>query len=356
MKIAILFDGASALGPSPDLLILDSIEAIERALATEGNQVVRIPVNPDGRWMERVRRAKVDLVFNLCEGVDGIAHLESSVISVLELLGVPYTGNPSWTASLCLRKHSVNALLDRAGLPVPRFAVVRPGSPMPTVGFPAICKPAAEDASLGVEQRSVVRTARALAERVEAMHERWEEVLVQRYIDGREVNVGIVGDQVLPVAEIDFGDMPRGKWKIVTYRSKWETGSDEDTGAAPRCPADLDPELTAEIKRVALAAWRAVGGEGYGRVDMRIDRDGRPWILEINANPDIAPDAGLARMAGVAGMDYSQLIHEICGHAIRRHRAAPTAAELWARAQRLSGVANAPSDAAALDLFAVAQR
>ena len=355
MKIAIIFDGASALGKSPDLLILETIESIERVLAAEGNEAARVPVNPDGRWVERLRRGKYDLVFNLCEGIDGVAALEPTVISVLELLGLPYTGGSSWTTALCLRKHVVNGLLDRAGLPVPPSAIVRAGDPLPTVGFPAIIKPAAEDASLGVEQRSVVRSLRALAQRVEQMHERWDELLVQRYIDGREINVGIVGDTVLPISEIDFGDLPRGMWRIVTYRSKWDTGSVEDVGTRPICPAELSPDLAAELRRIALAAWRAVGGHGYGRVDMRIDRAGRPWILEVNANPDIAPDAGLARMAREAGLDYGALIRELCEAALERARTAVPSEVQWALAQRLSGLPER-DDGSALDLFAVGQR
>lgn len=353
MKIALLFDGASALGKSPDLLILETLEAVERVLAAEGNEVGRVPAYTDGRWVERVRRGKFDLVVNLCEGVDGTAALEPAVISALEVLGIPFTGNSSWTTALCLRKHVVNALLDRAGLPVPRFAVVHPGAPLPTVGFPAICKPAAEDASIGVEQRSVVRTARALAARVEAMHERWDDVLVQRYIDGREVNVGILGDTVLPISEIRFDGLPKGKWRIVSYRSKWDAGSDEDLGTQPRCPADLPPELAAELGRLALAAWRAVGGRSYGRVDLRIDRAGRPWILEVNANPDLAPDAGFARMARAAGLDYGALIRALCEQALAARAAERE--DRWALTQRLSGVAE-PRDTAALDLFAVGER
>ncbi|MEJ7810992.1 MAG: hypothetical protein WKG32_11335 [Gemmatimonadaceae bacterium] len=349
MKIALLFDGASALGASPDILILDTVEAIEEILAAEGNQVVRVPVHSDGRWIERVRRGKFDLAFNLCEGIDGSAMHEPAVIAVLEMLDVPFTGSSSWTTSLCLRKHLVNGLFDRHRLPVPRFGVARRGGTLPSVGFPAICKPAAEDASLGVEQRSVVRTGAALATRVAAMHGRWDEVLVQRYVDGREVNVGILGDETLPIAEIAFDAMPKGMWRIVSYRSKWETGSDEDVGAQPRCPADLEPALAQELKRIALAAWRATGGTGYGRVDFRIDRAGRPWLLEVNANPDIAPDAGLARMARAAGIDYGALIRGICERALAG-REAP-AADLWVLAQRLSGVLSA-DDPGALDLFA----
>lgn len=335
MKVGILFDGMSALGQNPDVLILEAVEAVESAIETWGHDAIRVPVNPDGRWVERVRRARFDVVFNLCEGIDGVAEFEPMVIAVLELFGIPYTGNSSATAALCLHKNLVNTMLDSAGLPVPRWSLARRGEDVTSVGFPAICKPAAEDASIGIEQRSVVRSTRALLARVEAMHEMWDEVLIQRFIDGREVNVGIVGDGLLPIAEINFGGMPRGMWKIVSYRSKWITGSDEDIGAAPSCPADLPRPLTRELERIALTAWRAVSGQGYGRADFRIDRSGRPWLLEVNPNPDISPGAGLARMAGVAGMDYAALVRRVCEIALAHP--AVNAAELWPRALLLSG-------------------
>jgi D-alanine-D-alanine ligase len=348
VKVAILFDGASAFAESPDQEILGTVRAVSVSLTAEGNSVVRIPVHPDARWIDKLRRAHADLVFNLCESIDGVAALEPAVISVLELLGLPYTGSSSWTTSICLRKHVVNGALERAGLPIPKFAVVRRGAAIPSVGFPAICKPAAEDASIGVEQRSVVRTSRELTERVSSMLDRWDEVLVQQYVEGREVNVGVLGDAVLPIAEIDFGRMPKGMWRIVTYRSKWEDGSDEDLGSAPRCPARLPAGLAAQLRKAAVAAWRIVGGCGYGRVDLRIDGRGRPWILEVNANPDIAPTAGLARMAGVAGIDYGALVRQVCELGLQRSRDAATTAERWELAQRLSGVA---SQSAEPDLF-----
>ena len=341
MKIGILFDGASAFAEFPDLSIIGTVDAVAASLEPEGNTVVRIPVHPDSKWVDKLRRAHVDLVFNLCESIDGVAALEPAVISVLELLGLPYTGSSSWTTALCLRKHVVNAALERAGLPVPKFAVARPGSEIPSVGFPAIVKPAAEDASIGVEQRSVVRTSRELAERVSTMLERWDEVLVQRYIQGREVNVGILGDAVLPIAEIDFGRMPKGMWRIVTYRSKWQDGSEEDLGAAPRCPARLPAGLAAQLRKIAVTAWRIVGGTGYGRVDLRIDERGRPWILEVNANPDFSPTAGLARMARVAGIDYAAMVRQICELGLQRTRDVMTTQERWELASRLSGVAPA---------------
>ena len=351
MKVAILFDGASAYATKPDQLILGTVHAIEQSLAAEGTEVGLIPVYQDGKWIEKIRKGKFDLAFNMCEGIDGIAALESAVISVLELFKIPFTGATSYTAAVCLRKHVINGLLEKSGLPIPRFTVVRPGDPLVSVGYPAIVKPAAEDASLGVEQRSVVRNARQLAERTTAMLEVWDELLVQRFVDGREVNVGILGDTVLPIAEIDFSHMPRGRWRIVTYQSKWETGSVDDLGTTPRCPARLPTKVANEVRRVAMRAWKLVGGCGYGRVDMRIDANGQPWILEVNANPDIAPDAGLARMARVAGIEYGPLIRNICEFALARTRQLPGADD-WELAQRLSGVVTPRPE---YDLFAAAE-
>ena len=342
------------MAASPDLLVLATVEAIETALENEGNTVVRVPVLLDGKWIDRLRRGKFDVAFNMCEGIDGVAETEPPVIGLLELFGIPYTGSSCYTTSLCLRKPVVNALLDHADLPVPPWITLRRGARIRSVGYPAIVKPAAEDASIGVEQRSVVRTARALKARVEAMLQSFDEVIVQRYVEGREINVGIVGDTALPIAEIDFATMPKGMWPIVTYRSKWETGSDEDLGAVPRCPADLPVRSANEARRIALEAWRLVGGHGYGRVDMRIDENGRPWILEVNANPDIAPDAGLARMAGVAGVDYATLVRTICELGIAKRREQQLQPDTWALAQQLSGM---PVPAAPeLQLFAGGER
>jgi D-alanine-D-alanine ligase len=309
----------------------------------------------DGKWIDRIRRGRFDVAFNMCEGIDGVAELEPPVIGVLELFGLPYTGGSSYTTALCLRKHAVNALLWHAGLPVPPWITLRRGNRIRSVGYPAIIKPAAEDASIGVEQRSVVRSARALRARVDAMLMSFDEVIVQRYIDGRELNVGIVGHTALPIAEIDFSSMPKGLWPIVTYRSKWDTGSAEDLGSVPRCPAQLSSRNANEVRRVALEAWQLVGGHGYGRVDMRLDADGRPWILEVNSNPDIAPDAGLARMARTAGIEYPTLVRTICELAIARKREQQLIPDGWALAQQLSGMP-APSAAPELELFAGGQR
>src|SRR5947207_8883310 len=132
--------------------------------------------------------------------------------------------------------------------------------------------------------------------------------------------------------------MPAGRWRIVTYQSKWATGSVEDLGAEPRCPARLSAKVANEVRRVALRAWKLSGGFGYGRIDMRIDAGGRPWILEVNANPDIAPDAGLARMARTAGIEYATLVRTITELGLARKRDQQPQYEQWLLAQQLSGI------------------
>jgi D-alanine-D-alanine ligase len=148
--------------------------------------------------------------------------------------------------------------------------------------------------------------------------------------------------------------MPDDKWPIITYKSKWETGSDEDLGAKPRCPARLPAKTAAECRRVALAAWKLIGGSGYGRVDMRIDANGQPWILEVNANPDIAPDAGIARMARVAGIEYSALIRIICQRGLDRWKHNISTEERWDVMQALSGLDPHVPKMPGYDLFVAA--
>jgi D-alanine-D-alanine ligase len=166
------------------------------------------------------------------------------------------------------------------------------------------------------------------------MTEQFDEVLVQQYIPGREFNVGIVGTRTLPVAEIDFSTMPQGSWPILTYAAKWQVGSPEDLGSVPVCPAPVSERLTARLVRTAEAAWRAMQGKGYGRVDLRLDGEGKPWVLEVNPNPDLTDEAGLARMGRAAGWEYPEMVRRIAEVALREAQGAKAARELLAAPRR----------------------
>ena len=204
----------------------------------------------------------------------------------------------------------------------------------PDASLPPPRKPAAEDASAGLDRQSVVADRKSLKARIAAMTEQFDEVLVQQYIAGREFNVGIVGERTLPVAEIDFSTMPEGTWPILTYAAKWHVGSPEDLGSRPVCPAQISQRFADRLCRLAETAWRTMQGKGYGRVDIRVDDTGRPWVLEVNPNPDLTDEAGLSRMAKAAGWDYSELIRRIAEVALREAQGAKAARELLAAPRR----------------------
>ncbi len=292
--------------------MLEPVWAVSRVLSKAGHKVSRVRVLPDMAWLEPVRNA--DLVFNLCEGIGGISHLEYKVASAIELTGLPFTGAGAWTMTVCHRKPLLNAVLETARLPIPQWSNGSPAT-LDRFPLPALVKPAAEDASVGIDQRSVVEDRQALYERVQDIAAQFREVVVQRYIHGRELAVAFVGDHILPISEIDFGAMPPGAWPILSFQAKWMPGSPEDRGSRPVCPAKLDPKLERRVVAVARAAWRAVRGRGYGRIDLRVDGDGKPWIIEVNPNPDISTDAGLARMAQAAGWSYGDLVLRVLAEA-----------------------------------------
>src|SRR3989442_1446501 len=263
---------------------VDEIAAIFGAL---GHEIRKVPVRHDMRWFQVARRA--DLVFNLCEGVHGKSEWEEHVVGSLEFAGVPVTGASLWTIAACRRKAVANALLVQAGLPIPRWTVAQ-GKIDDDFPLPAIVKPAAEDASAGLDRGSVVTDRQTPRAPVAAMTEQFDEVLVQEYVAGREVNVGLVGTRTLPISEIDFARMPEGAWPILTYAAKWDVGSADDLGSVPVCPAAIPQKLADKLVKLREAAWGGLQGKGDGRGGPRVDEQGRPSVLDVNPNPDLNDD------------------------------------------------------------------
>lgn len=332
MKVVILYDPGAEDWSAEDVAgVMQAVDDIARIFSAMGHQAQRVPVRHDMRWFALSRRA--DLVFNLCEGVQGISQWEDHVAGTLELAGIPYTGCGPWTIAACRRKSVSNTMLAQAGLPVPRWTLVQ-GHIDEGFPLPAIVKPAAEDASAGLDRHSVVTDRKSLRARVAAMTEQFDDVLIQQYIPGREFNVGFVGNRILPVAEIDFAAMPAGSWPILTYAAKWHAGSPEDVGSRPVCPAAISQRLADRLGRIAESAWRTMQGKGYGRVDLRLDEAGRAWVLEVNPNPDLTDEAGLSRMAKAAGWDYPELVRRIAELALRDAQGAKAARELLAAPRR----------------------
>jgi D-alanine-D-alanine ligase len=262
-------------------------------------------------------------VFNLFEGTADDGRTEAYVSGLLEWLGIPFTGCPFQTLSLARDKHLTKQLLRGAGLPTPDF-VVAEELPVPErpPRWPVIVKPAMQDASIGLDQRSVVTDKRSLGDRVAYLLETYgPPVLVEEFIRGRELNVGLIEApdlRTLPVSEVLFLDPDPGFWPIVTYDAKWRPGSRDYEATPARYPAEVAPRLSARLTRLARAAFRLLGCRDYARVDFRVRPNGQPYILEVNPNPDFNPTAGLAGGLTSAGLTHAQFTVELVRAALGR--------------------------------------
>jgi D-alanine-D-alanine ligase len=265
-----------------------------------------------------------DCAFNLCESLGGDARLESAVPVLLELLGIPFTGSPPEVLSFALRKDRVKLRLEAAGIPTPPGRVMlRPDDPC-DLAFPLIVKPVREDGSVGITGASVVRDRAELARAVDAVVTTLRQpCLVEQFIEGREFNVALLGHptpRVLPLSEIDFGRLPVDLPRIVSYEAKWSSGSIDDLGTVPMLHPTLQNTVAARVRRAAAEAFRAVGVRDYGRVDVRLAATGVPYVIDVNPNCDLSPQAGISRSAAAVGIDYGSLVALLVRYALRRRR------------------------------------
>jgi D-alanine-D-alanine ligase len=273
-----------------------------------------------------------DLLFNLCESMDGDPRNEPTFAGLLDLFKIPYTGADLLALASCLYKQRTKDILIAHGVPTPPYRFLRTeddlaDAALDALDYPWFVKLGHEDASLGITEANVVRDAAALRARSrELMHEHHQAVLAERYIEGREINVTLMGHgaaaQVLPLHEIDFAAMPSDRPRIVSYAAKWDENHVDYVGTKPVPLRDTSAAVIAEIERVARAAWCAMDLRDYGRVDLRVDASGVAWVIDVNPNPDISPDAGCARAAAAAGMTYPQMVSRIAELALARLRAA----------------------------------
>jgi D-alanine-D-alanine ligase len=257
------------------------------------------------------------IVFNLMEAFAGVTTFDQNVVSYLELLRLPYTGCNPRGLVLARDKALSKKLLAYHRIPVPDFTVVRPGR-RPALSkrltFPLIVKSLFFEASAGISQASVVENADQLARRVTFIHEKLgTAAIIEQFIDGRELYVGVVGNErleVFPVWEMSFEKMPENRWKIATERVKWSTQYQKKHGIMTD-KATLDTALTERVQRVAKRAYRALDLNGYARIDFRMDEQDRMYVLEANPNPNLAYGEDFAESSEVSGMSYERLLERI---------------------------------------------
>jgi D-alanine-D-alanine ligase len=350
MRIAIVYNEPT-LSPGhrdfeQEAGVLESVAAFEEALAAGAHDVWRLGVGDSVPVIvARLSERRPDAIVNFCEAFAGDTAAEPHLAALFELLGIPYTGSPPECLALVRDKARTKRLLAGAGLPIAPFVLLNPGEPLPKQPLstwlesgPLFVKPAAEDASLGISQESVVADRGATERQVERVSQ-YGPVLIEPFIDGREFNVGVIAligvpplgggspakagtrtvePQCLPLAEIDFQTGADIRWPIVTYDGKWAAESVADRATPVRCPADVDGELASRIRETVLAAFKITGCRDYARVDLRVDPSGSIFILEVNANPDASPNAGLARALTAAGITYRDFAQRLVETAASR--------------------------------------
>jgi len=262
------------------------------------------------------------IVFNWCEGVDGVPRSYDRIPPVLEELGFAYTGATAWTLAKTQDKAASKTILDELGIPTPAWRTFNsPDEVQDWNIFPAIVKPAAEHCSFGITDGAVVSHLDQLRERVAYIVGTYDgQALVEDFIVGREFNVSIWGNgkpAPLPLYEIDFSSIPDPQRHVVDFDAKWTKGSFSYEHTPSRCPAEIEDEVAERIRSAAMGAYRALRLRDYGRIDMRV-RDGQPYVVDINSNPDITIDGGFAKTTEAAGYSYGAAISRIINFAAHR--------------------------------------
>jgi D-alanine-D-alanine ligase len=327
MHAVVLHDDLPENARADEVDVFAQAGEIEAALSMLGYTTSRLPFSLDlGAVRTELRAREPELVVNLVEAVAGSGRLLHLAPALLDALRIPYTGAPTEALFLTTNKLLAKRLLRLQGLPTPDWAEAGGGDC--SVAFRPgwyVIKPVSEDASVGLEDDAVVQVdgREELAQRLRARVESLGlEVFAEHYIEGREFNVSMLagpdGPEVLPIAEIHFVDYAPGRPQLVGYRAKWNVESFEysHTPRSFEFPA-RDAALLDTLGRLARASWSLFGVRGYARVDFRVDAEGHPWILEVNANPCLSPDAGFAAAAGQAGLNGLEVVRRIVSDALQ---------------------------------------
>jgi D-alanine-D-alanine ligase len=305
----------------------ETVNAIKDALESHGHEVVMI--DADEHALSKLRDSGADLVFNIAEGIRGESR-ESQIPLFCEMLGIPYTGSGPLTLAITLDKARTKEILSYYNIPTPRFQVFRKHSePLNGLGFPIIVKPIGEGSSKGITNDCLVTDEHELRKKLGQMIRDYRQpVIAEEFLEGREFTVALIGNErpeVLPIVEVCFDGVPEGINRFDSYEMKWiydDPNSGKHIENMVKCPADIPESLRKEIERVCTEAFRALDCRDFCRMDVRLDSNGIPNILEVNALPGLIPDpkenSRFPKSCYAAGMSYSHIIGTVLEEGIRR--------------------------------------
>lgn len=295
------------------------------AVEERGHQIRIVGVSDEIRPIRvAVQEWRPHVVFNLLMEFKEVADYQVHVVSYLELLKVPYTGCNPRGLLLARDKALAKKIFRYHRIPTPAFGVLRRGRKvraLPGLRFPLIVKSASEDASLGISQASIVDDVERLTERVAFVHAKiGTDALIEEYIEGRELTVSVLGNerlQTFPIWELSFGRLPGRSAGIATARVKWDLEYQKRVGVRSGPAGPLPEGMADRIGRLARRIYRALGLSGFARIDLRLAPDGRLFVIEANALPDLASDEDFALSAEAAGIEYGELIQRILNLGLR---------------------------------------
>lgn len=335
LKVVVIYDrweepeeGGAATEKSPLIRALDKKEVedeVAETLGKLGHEATLHELDGSVKSLHAMARMDCDLVFNLAESFAGNDTADHCIAAYLELIGKRFTGSGSHGLLYAQDKGVAKKILEFHGVHTPVFARSYRGRLdfSHDLEFPVIVKPAREDGSIGIEFNAVVSSIRELMERIDWLHAHFDSpVLIEEYVDGREMYVGVIGNDnpvALPVVELDLSKLPEGRPRIAGAEVKWGKGTRAYRDTKSAIAEDLGEETTALLHQTAVAVYQALDLRDYARIDMRLRPDGRVAVIEANPNPWLASKAEFAMAARKAGRNYTQLIEEIVELAMARY-------------------------------------
>lgn len=305
----------------------ETIDAVYKALASF-HDVTLVEANEYA--FEKFRKLRPQIVFNIAEGMNGISR-EAQIPAILDMLNIPYTGSDPLTLTSCLDKSRAKEILSYYGIPTAKFISARSSEDLVNfnLDFPVIIKPVGEGSSKGIFNSSFIKSMDELVNSVESNYKLYgQPSLIEEFLPGREFTVAIIGNNqedltILPIVEINFSELPSTLIPIYSFEAKWIVDTKDNPLNIFSCPAQLTPELERKIKKIALETYKVLNCKDWSRIDVRLDKNGEPNIIEINPLPGILPDpednSCFPKAARAYGYTYEEMLNRVLYVSAKRH-------------------------------------
>ena len=304
----------------------ETINAVKDAISLYNN-VTLIEANEEA--YNKFREVKPDIVFNIAEGAFGVSR-EAQIPAMLDMLQIPYTGSDALTLAICLDKARTKEILSYYKVPNAKFFVADKieDAENHDQSFPMIVKPISEGSGKGIYASSFVHSKEELKREISRITSEYNQsALVEEFLSGREFTVAILGNngdaKVLPAIEMRYDKYPEGTAPLYSYEAKWILDTKENDFDVFDCPANITKELEAKINKVCIDTYRVLKCRDWSRIDLRLDKNGEPNIIEINPLPGIIPDpnenSSFPKAARAAGIEYNDMINTVLASAVKRY-------------------------------------